>query len=241
MKQETYKQGRKIARTYWNSVSFRGTLNEVKGAIFKIGNLKIGTDTVIFNMTSTKDCMGRALGLCQLANPKHCYARQNELFRHHKDANGRRIYQVLRYRRRQNKYWDRVTVRQFIDDILYIKEHSSHDIRYIRFNEAGEIRDISDLVKLSCIADGLKEYGIRCYTYTTRKDLKGMIETSDNLTINGSGFMWDNEFRVVNKPLNEIEGLVCMASKTDMTSVACQRCKLCTRTMGKTISEKLRK
>lgn len=57
----------------------------------KRGNAKIGTDTLIFNMCSAHDCPSRAKGLCQLPDPKYCYALRVE----------KRFKKCTAYRRRQ--------------------------------------------------------------------------------------------------------------------------------------------
>ena len=65
------------------------------GNVFKIGNKKIGNDTIIFNMTPAHQCISKSLGFCQLPNTNNCYALRDE----------NQYKQVLVYRKRQSKYW----------------------------------------------------------------------------------------------------------------------------------------
>ena len=184
-----------------------------------LGNLKIGSDTLIFNICPAHDCPSKKLGLCQLPNPFYCYAFRDE----------RRYPGTLQYRKRQAKYWDRVSVDEFVADVLSITRRRPH-IKYLRVDEAGDFRNIDDIRKVSEISERLKAYGIRVYGYTARKDLMGGIETSDNLVINGSGFIWDNAFMAVGELPKR--GLKCAGN--------CRFCSLCKVAHGKPIYEKIR-
>ena len=158
------------------------------------GNLKIGKDTLIFNITPAKYCSSEKLGLCKHANI--CYAKKAE-----------RLYpSVLPFRIRQFLYWENCTADQFASEIIEIIKRKKTKIKFLRFNESGDFRSQYDIVKLSQIADLLSDT-VKVYTYTARKDLD-FTRLSDNLTINGSGFMIHNNFSItkdkslVNCPAN---------------------------------------
>ena len=69
------------------------------------------------------------------------------------------------------------------------------ELKFVRFSEDGDFRNQEDVDKLSEIAEGLKGQLV-VYGYTSRKDLD-FSKVSDNLIINGSGFMVHNEFKAV--------------------------------------------
>ena len=60
-----------MKREYFKSIDKRF---KYLGNIFKLGNKKIGINTIIFNMSDAKHCISKKLGLCQLKNVNNCYA-----------------------------------------------------------------------------------------------------------------------------------------------------------------------
>lgn len=147
------------------------------------GNLKIGKDTLIFNMTPAKNCPAERLDLCKHSNI--CYAKKAE-----------RMYkQVLPFRIRQAKYWKACNVDQFVNEFIEIVTRKQIKIKYLRFSESGDFETQSDVDKLSIIAECLKAINVKVYTHTARKDLN-FSKVSDNLTVSGSGFMIHNNFSV---------------------------------------------
>ena len=147
------------------------------------GNLKIGKDTLIFNMNAAANCPADKLGLCKHADI--CYAKKAEI----------QYPAVLPYRNRQAIYWDECTAENFTAELLNIISRKKAKIKYIRFSESGDFQSQSDIDKLSDIAEMLKFAGIKVYTYTARKDLN-FANISDNLTVNGSNFMISNNFQL---------------------------------------------
>jgi hypothetical protein len=185
-------------------------LDKIDKPVFKTGNLKIGYDTIIFNITSAHNCTSRKKGLCQLPSTSKCYALRDEI----------RYPNILLYRDRQNKYWDIVSVHQFIQDIGNIVKKNKIPIKYLRINESGDIRNKHDLIKLNFIARWLKsQYGIITYMYTARKDLLHYIKACKHIIINGSGFMATNNFKAC-KTLDKNDTNIC---KCDCTK--CNKCK----------------
>jgi len=190
---------------------------------YSIGNDKVGPDTIIINMTSAHDCPSLALGLCQVPVGK-CYAFRDEL----------RWKDPLGSRREQARLWDLLTAEEIADDIRgIVSRRRSTPIKFVRFSESGDFRDLADVDKMNRIAD-LLAGTVRCYTYTARHDLFGEpIRISANLVVNGSGFMVDNSFQVV----SELQrGPRCRGK----VGGGCYGCMLCKAKGGKIIQEILR-
>ena len=189
------------------------------------GNSKIGKDTLIMNITSATDCASAKLGLCKVADK--CYALKPE-----------RMYpNCIPSRNEQTKAFDSLSAHEIaLELIKKVKTREKRnaslwlrnkpmlpEIKYLRFSEAGDFRTQADIEKISTIADLLREYNVRVYGYTARKDLT-FTGISDNMTVNGSGFMIHNNFKAVKKAKTK---LVCIGS--------CIRCKLCTVRHGETV------
>jgi len=169
------------------------------------GNAKIGGDTVLLNMSTAGNCMSAILGTCKLGPNGQCYALRFE--KQWKDALAKNI--------RHEEQWACLTARGIA---LAIKQISDvmPSIKYIRINEAGEIRnlpsdpnilakvsdekkaqlaDVDDVTKLQQVGEELTKMGssLILYTYTHRSDLK-IGDLGPNICINGSGYMIDNNF-----------------------------------------------
>lgn len=162
---------------------------------YKIGNHKIGKDTLIFNMGSATHCPSKKLGLCMITNAgKKCYALKAE--QQYKDC--------LPFRDRQAKYWKHSTqMRIAVDMYNAVLKHKN--IKYVRFNESGDFENQFDVVKLKYIARNvaraMKERFNRkiiFYGYTARRDLHfGLAGDCPSLVLNGSGFYLNNRFVAV--------------------------------------------
>jgi hypothetical protein len=189
------------------------------------GNLKVGKDTIIMNITPATDCMSRRLGLCQVP-PNACYALRAE----------KQYPSVLPYRRRQTDRWDELTAEEIAEDLKVIaKRARKTPVKFVRMQESGDFRHHGDLQKMNRIADLLSGV-LRVYTYTAREDLfRSPVRISPNLVINGSGFMVDNNFKVVNKDQLQ-PGPKCRGIKGG----GCFGCLLCKTKGKKTIQEELR-
>ncbi len=79
---------------------------------------------------------------------------------------------------------------------------------------------------MNTLADLLKSINIKVYGYTARKDLQ-FDGLSTNMTVNGSGFMLDNNFTIVNKRQSEQAGNPCIGD--------CKICNKCKYTANKEI------
>lgn len=175
------------------------------------GNLKIGRDTLIMNMTSAAECPAKARGLCRI--PGICYAAKSE----------RQYPNVLPYRRRQAEAWRSQDVKSLARDIL---QAARPGVKYLRFSEAGDFGSQRDVNKMSRLADILAPR-LRVYGYTARRDLN-FSKISKNMIVNGSGFMVSNNFEAI--PETKAGDVVCPGD--------CRVCDLCKASRGVNIKVK---
>ena len=177
----------------------------------KRGNAKLGKDTIIFNMTSAKKCVSKALGLCQLSNCSKCYALRDE----------KRFPGVLPYRERQTLIWDHQFA-ELVQTISDVAAKARNPVNYVRYSEAGDFRTQDDVVKMSTLASMLSDLTI--YGYSARQDLN-YIGRPKNFVLNGSGWMADNMFKAVSKP----------SGNNPVCGGDCSVCTLCKVASGNTI------
>ncbi len=207
-----------------------------------VGNLKVGKDTAIMNITSATDCESFKKGLCQVP-PGKCYAMNSE----------RQYPGCLPYRRRQTSIWDKSSAEDLALDLKdVLRKKRKVPIRYLRMQEAGDFRNQADVDKTVHLADLLRG-AIRVYTYSARKDLR-LPADSTNLAINGSNFKVSNDFKVTNKagyefcPKGRPSSFDCNKCESPCKSPRCRGikgggclgCNLCKTGGGKTIRELLR-
>lgn len=180
--------------------------------LISVGNLKVGDDTLIFNMNAAADCPAEALGLCAIADK--CYAKKAE----------KQYPSVLNYRRLQEEVWDFVTEEYFLGAVASLVKSRRAETKYFRFSESGDFRTQADVDKMTAIAKGLLDLGLQTYGYTARSDLN-LKELMKVATVQGSGFMASNEF----KPVKEFSAvsLQCPGS--------CKPCRICKLSLGKVI------
>jgi hypothetical protein len=148
---------------------------------YSIGNLKIGEDTLIFNMGSANNCPSAKLGLCKI---EKCYAKKAEY-----------LYpSVLPYRNEQEQFWlenDAFTIAEEIQKAFM--RNLKTELKFVRVNEAGDFHARKCLNKLIAIATMLPH--IKFYTYTHRSDLidsRTWKKLPKNLVINTSNFTRKN-------------------------------------------------
>ena len=154
------------------------------------GNKKVPKTTAIVNTTSWFLCPGRLRGFCELHEV--CYDKCREVMG---SVNKSRLNHDLWWR--QN---DADTIAQFY--IYSIKaeslKHPEAPINLVRFQEVGDFRSTADLTKMIDVSDLIYDaLGINSYTYTHNRDIPYNCFKRPHLTINGSGFMIDNQFTVV--------------------------------------------
>lgn len=177
------------------------------------GNKKLPKTTAIVSCGTWFNCCGRTEGFCPLATK--CYDKCREVM--NSDITRFRLEEEIAFRALTPKE----IAEQIIQQIkIYNVNHTN--IKQIRWNEVGEIRHQEDLEKMigvsNIIYDKLK---IKSYTYTHNKYLNFDVERP-NLVINGSGFMVDNEYRVI--PKKDIENV---KEKYFACDCDCTKCNVC--------------
>ena len=169
----------------------RGKYYEHLGCNLSLGNLKIGTDTLILNMGPAIGCPADTLGKCACSDV--CYAKRAE----------RQYPNVRNYRDKQKKYWLQTAAVDIVNDISYILENKrfretysnrlrplKQKIQYLRVNESGDFWSQKCVNKLDHIARELKsKYNIITYTYTARDDLHFELA---GFAVKGSGHFHGN-------------------------------------------------
>jgi len=176
------------------------------------GNIKIGGDTILMNMSTATDCMSAKIGLCKLAADGNCYALAPE--KRWGDKPGSPLAKNIRH----EKQWACLTpagIAKGLDEIA----KALKKIKYVRVNEAGEFRNIptdpallakvpdemkakigtaDDVKKLAQVGAELNNIGspLQIYTYTHRTDLD-VGDLGPNVCVNGSQYMLDNAFIAV--------------------------------------------
>lgn len=195
------------------------------------GNKKIPKSTAITNMTSWFNCPGRTKEFCNIC--EICYDKFREVM--NKNVCKSRL---------NHEIWFRTT--KDIDIAFAIcgkiikedRKKNNNKIKLHRWNEVGELRNQKDLEKVNNISNYINEIvGIKSYIYTHNKNLDFDIDRP-NLTINGSNFMVDNEFKCIEKELYEeyVETHECYECLGD-----CEKCDtICSKKLNIVIVEKLK-
>lgn len=178
------------------------------------GNKKVPKTTAIVNTTSWFLCPGRLKGFCELREV--CYDKCREV-----------MGSVCKSRLNHDLWWrmnDAETIAMFY--ILSIQaqslKHPEAPINLVRFQEVGDFRSTEDLTKMIDVSNIIfEELGINSYTYTHNRDIPYNLFERPHLTINGSGFMIDNQFTVI--PPAEYERYV-----EEHNCFRCpQKCEMC--------------
>jgi len=203
-----------------NSTTAKQTM--CNGLVFEssIGNNKLPTTTMIFNMGSATHCPADKMGLCPMGKCNGdgtCYALKAE-----------RLYpQVLPFRTRQENVWLNSTADDIVSAINEVLKTRPY-INAIRVNESGDFHSIECVNKLSKVASKIQ---IPMYTYTHGSDLftkKVTDKLSKNLSVNFSCDMNykhnHNEFRLPEDvPAN---------TKTFGCKGDCSVCSMCVKPRG---------
>lgn len=177
------------------------------------GNKKVPKTTAIVNTTSWFLCPGRLEGFCELREV--CYDKYREV-----------MGSVCKSRLNHDLWWrsnNPEQIAQFY--IASIKAQNlkcpDEQVNLVRFQEVGDFRNQKDLEKMIEVSNIIyEELEIDSYTYTHNRNLIFDIERP-HLTINGSGFMVDNQFTVI--PPSEYERYV-----EEHNCTKCpQKCELC--------------
>ena len=186
--------GLKNVKRFKENVTNEINKEQEMGLMYTFGNAKLPKTTMIINLGSWFNCSGRKEGFCEIC--EKCYDKQPEV----------RFPKRFAGRFRQEIFWrtaDAHIIARIIINIL----NKNKQINLIRWSEVGELRnqdDLNKLIRISNIIGSLT--GVKSYIYTHNR----FLDFTDNkerpyLIINGSGFMVDNEYRVVEKDKIEEE------------------------------------
>ena len=161
------------------------------------GNNKLPPSWYIGNTGSGSDCISDDLELCPYGlknGDGSCYCIKAE-----------RMYPYCLPCRENNKVaWRDIIFGGFVEEfvlglLLATKQARKHKMKVFRFNESYDIESDKSLIGMWIVAVHLRDIGVPTMTYTHREDMIGEISFCEELIVNGSDFMVDNEFRVVDK------------------------------------------
>ena len=143
----------------------------------KIGNEKIGDDTIIINTNHALNCYCSKKGYCNMK--KDCYA---------KKSSNTYINSCL-YNLAAEINFKKLSAKKIISDIEEVIKSADSDIKFIRFNESGDFINYDLFKKANKIATYfMKKYDIISYTYTHNKELESYINdiANSNIVLNYS-------------------------------------------------------
>lgn len=153
-----------------NSNAFYYVANSIMPV--KVGNLKIGNDTLIINMNHSLNCYCSKKGYCKLYNK--CYA---------KKSSNTYINSCL-YNIASEINFNKLPVGKIISDIETVILNAKTPIKFIRFNEAGDFISYKHFKKANEIATYFKnKYNIISYSYTHNIELEEYISEINNSNI----------------------------------------------------------
>lgn len=185
--------------------------------LFTVGNSKVGKDTIIFNLQPARFCPSFENGMCKIVKADEdgnfriaCYAYQDE--RQYKVALQLRLRQMRFWDThtsqeiydKMSKFYKLVHGGSMTYATLKARDEEtatspmrpavkaktkSKKLKYIRFNQSGDLKDVDDAKKMDEVARLAKEgLGLSSYTYTARKDILKEYKFQ-YVHIQGSGFL----------------------------------------------------
>lgn len=138
----------------------------------KIGNEKIGDDTIIINMNHALNCYCSKKGYCNMK--KDCYA---------KKSSNTYVNSCL-YNLAAEINFKKLSTEKIISGIEEVIKSADSDIKFIRFNESGDFISYDMFKKANKIATYFKnKYNIISYSYTHNKELEEYIPDINNSNI----------------------------------------------------------
>lgn len=138
----------------------------------KIGNEKIGDDTIIINCNHALNCYCSKKGYCNMK--EDCYA---------KKSSNNYINSCL-YNLAAEINFKKLSTKKIISDIEGVINSADTCIKFIRFNEGGDFINYTLFKKANKIATYFKnKYDIISYTYTHNKELERYITNINNSNI----------------------------------------------------------
>ena len=211
------------------AVDFEAIENDSK-QLFTIGNSKVGKDTIIFNLQPARFCPAFEKGLCKIVSffdgqfKIACYAYQDE--RQYKTALQLRIRQMRFWdTHTAQEIYDKLEEFYILSkgsSMTYatlkaartkkkdkpakaatMAKTKSTKLKYIRFNQSGDLKDKEDAIKMDEIAQLAQEnLGLVSYTYTARRDILKNYSFK-HVHVQGSGF---SAITSVNEPVHGKKG-----------------------------------
>lgn len=163
-----------LVEDYKNISATSKALDYVNNSVMpvKIGNEKIGNDTIIINTNHALNCYSSKKGYCNMK--KDCYA---------KKSSNTYINSCL-YNLSAEINFKKLSAKKIISDIEGVIKSADSDIKFIRFNEAGDFINYDLFKKANKIATYfMKKYDIISYTYTHNKELEKHITEINNSNI----------------------------------------------------------
>ena len=212
-------------KAYWALQNFEPKLH------IAYGNLKLPKTTAIINLGTWFNCSGRKFGFCDIC--EECYDKAPEVM----------FKKVTKSRLEQEVIWRAVPFyelgKAISEKLLKHNKRSKEKVNLIRWSEVGELRNQRDLIKLIGVTDVIyHRTGIKSYIYTHNNSL-AFDTPRDYLTINGSNFMVDNEYKVVKNKEKEFKTLSDLSNKRNCIC-DCTQCSYCSHKNHFTLIEELR-
>jgi hypothetical protein len=180
--------------------------------VIKVGNFKLGNDTLIFNLSSAIDCISKKLGLCKVVNV--CYALRDEI-----------QYPLVKpYRDKQGEYFNNTSLQVIKKDFNNLLFNSRSkilkNIKFLRFNESGDFKDKKQINKACSLSKFLYDkFKIVTYFYTCREDL--IFPDKPYFLVKGSN---------CNMPNGTTKVFACkedVPSSFTICPTTCDKCMLC--------------
>ena len=143
--------------------------NSIRGKVFSYGNKKLPANTMIFNLTTAKNCPSK---LCKVA--KYCYAKKGE----------NRYVEVFLRNLRNKIMLENISLKDFMKLLELYIEYAPMKIKRIRLSEEGDFMNLKYVKIANDIAGHIKaKYGITTTIYTAKPYDFGQFE---NLIVNAS-------------------------------------------------------
>lgn len=170
---------KKLLEEYKHISATSKALDYINGGVMplKIGNEKIGDDTIIINTNHALNCYCSKKGYCNMK--KDCYA---------KKSSNTYINSCL-YNLAAEINFKKLSTEKIISDIEDVINSADSDIKFIRFNESGDFISYESFIKANKISTYFKnKYDIISYTYTHNKELEEYITDiyNSNIVLNYS-------------------------------------------------------
>lgn len=128
--------------------------NSVRGKVFSYGNKKLPASTMIFNLTTAKNCPAK---MCEVA--KYCYAKKGE----------NRFIDVFLRNLRNKIMLENISLKDFLKLLELYIEYAPMKIKNIRISEEGDFMNLNYVKIADAIAGHIKaKYGITTTIYTAK-------------------------------------------------------------------------